>query len=83
MKPNEELAQLTLEELYKRKQKLKSAIVGLGLVMGASLAIIIYLVIKNKSYGLLAVGLTTFITLMPSIIALNSVNEEIKSRNSA
>jgi hypothetical protein len=80
MKPTDDLTNLTLEELYARKQKLKGAIIGLGLVMGLALAILIYLATKKGNYGLLAVGLTLFITLTPSVIALNKINEEIKSR---
>jgi VIT1/CCC1 family predicted Fe2+/Mn2+ transporter len=75
-----DLTQLTLEELQVRKDKLKGIIIGLGLVMGVALAIILYLVLKNGSYALLVVGITAFITLMPGVVTLNKVNEEIKSR---
>lgn len=51
--------------------------------MSVSLAIIIYLVIKSGTYGLLAISLTTFITLMPSIVALNKINEELRARKAA
>lgn len=83
MKATDDLTHFTSEELYARKQKLKGAIIGLGLVMGVAVAIILYVVIKKGNYGLLAVGFTSFITLMPSVIALNKINEEIKARQAA
>lgn len=81
---SEDLTQLTLEELHARKNKLKGTIIGLGLVMGVAVAIILYVVVVKKgNYGLLAVGLTSFITLMPIVIVLNKINEEIRARNAA
>ncbi|MBC6697755.1 hypothetical protein [Hymenobacter sp. BT190] len=80
---SEDLTQLTLEELRARKNKLKGTIIGLGLVMGVAVAIILYVVVKKGNYGLLVVGLTSFITLMPSVIALNNINDEIRARNAA
>ncbi len=83
MKPTDGLTNLTLEELHARKQRLKGTIIGLGLVMGVAVAIILYMVVKKGNYGLLAVGFTSFIALMPGVIALNNINEEIKARKAA
>ncbi|MBD2715761.1 hypothetical protein KBK19_12015 [Microvirga sp. STR05] len=81
MKAPQDLTQLTIEELYARKQKLQGAIIGLGIVMGVALAIILYVVIlKKRSYGLLVVGSAAFVTLMPGVVAYNQIREELKRR---
>lgn len=81
MKKNSSLAELTLEELQTRKSNLKGAVIGLSIVMLAALITLIYLVLKNKNYALLGVAFGCSFTLLPSIIVLNQINSEIKSRN--
>jgi hypothetical protein len=81
MKENAKLSELTLEELQARKNKTKSAIIGLGIVMTIAVATLIYLAIRNKNYALIAVGMGSIISLLPSVIVLKQIEDEIKSRN--
>lgn len=81
MKEKTKLSELTLEELQSRKNKTKSAIIGLGIVMFVAVATLIYLAISNKNYALIAVGMGSLISLLPSVIVLNQIETEIKSRN--
>lgn len=56
MKENNNLAELTLEELLIKQKKAKGAVIGLSIVMAVALITLIYLVIKSKNYVLLAVA---------------------------
>lgn len=75
-----DLSQLSLAELHSRKNKLKGAIIGLGIVMVAALAIVLYIVLHKKMVALLATLPAMFLSLMPSVIVLNKINTELKSR---
>ncbi|WBA41926.1 hypothetical protein [Hymenobacter canadensis] len=75
-----DLAQLSLAELHSRKNKLKGAIIGLGIVMVVALIIVLYVVLHNKMYALLATLPAMFLSLMPSVIVLNKINREIHAR---
>ena len=83
MKATKQLNELTVDELYARKQKLRGALTGLGIVMLVALAVLGYAVGKSQSYSLLAVTPAMFLGLLPAILALNKVNEEIKARKAA
>jgi hypothetical protein len=82
MKQNSKLTELTLEELQKKKKTIKSAIIGLGIVMLLAVTILIYFTIKNQNYAFLGVAFGSLISLLPSVIFLNQIETEIKSRNS-
>jgi hypothetical protein len=80
MKANSKLSELTLEELMKKKKQSKSAAIGLGIVMVIACIILITLAIKNSSYALIGVAIGSSISFLPMWIALNQIDEEIKSR---
>lgn len=48
--------------------------------MIAALAIVMYVVMHNKMYALLATLPAMFFSLMPSVIVLNKINREIHAR---
>ncbi|MCA8832551.1 hypothetical protein [Hymenobacter pini] len=70
--------QLTVAQLRTKKSKLKGVIVGLGTLMLLVWVVMLYLAVTSKTYWLLAVGLSMFVTLTPSLVALNKLNMEIK-----
>ncbi|MEA5461041.1 hypothetical protein VB796_18410 [Arcicella sp. LKC2W] len=74
------LSELTLEELQAKKKTLKGAIIGLGIVMVVAVATLVYLAIKTGNFVLIAGAMGCGITLLPSIIMVNQMNNEIKSR---
>ncbi|RBQ03075.1 hypothetical protein DRW42_23615 [Pedobacter miscanthi] len=77
------LTELSIEELYKKKQMIKGALIGLGLVMLAAFIVLIYLVITAKTPKVLAaVPISCMLALLPAFISLGQINNEIKNRNS-
>jgi hypothetical protein len=82
MRQNSKLAELTLAELQKKKKTIKSAIIGLGIVILMAVATLIYFTIKNQNYAFLGVAFGSLISLLPSVIFLSQIEAEIKSRNS-
>lgn len=82
MKKKNALAELTLEELQTKQKKLNGVVIGLGIVMAAALITLIYTVTKTKNYTLLILVFVLPITLLPTLIYLNQLSTEIKSRNS-
>jgi hypothetical protein len=79
MKKNQ-LSELTLEELYKKKKTLQGATIGLGIVMVIAFSILLYLVFKSRNFALITIIPAGLISLIPGIIGLVQVNSEIKSR---
>ncbi|WBO84929.1 hypothetical protein [Hymenobacter yonginensis] len=75
-----DLAQLALAELHSRKNKLKGAIIGLGIVMVVALVMVLYAAINSKKYALLATLPAMFLSLLPSVIVLSKINKEIAAR---
>jgi hypothetical protein len=71
---------LSLEELKAKRQKMKSTLIGLSIPMTIALIALIYLSTKNNNTALLAVGICSYITLIPSYMALKKVDEEILGR---
>ena len=79
MKKNQ-LSELTLDELYKKKKTLQGATIGLGIVMLIAFSILLYLVFKNRNFALITIIPAGLISLIPGIIGLAQVNSEIKLR---
>lgn len=77
--------ELTNEKLIKRRDLLKGASIGLGIVFILAITIIIYLMsaegFKNVSIATLIPVFTLPITFVPLLINLSLLNKEIKSRN--
>ncbi len=77
------LTELSTEELYRKKQGVQGALIGLGLVMLAASVILIYLVITAKTPKVLAaIPVTCILALLPAFISFGQINTEIKNRNS-
>jgi len=83
MKKVTPLTELAIEELYKRKQSVQGALIGLALVMLAAFVILLYLVVTAKTPKVLAaIPLSCVLALLPAFISLGQINTEIKKRNS-
>lgn len=77
------LTELSIEELYKKKQGIQGALIGLGLVMLAAVVILLYLVFTAKTPKVLAaIPITCALALLPAFISLGQINAEIKNRTS-
>ncbi|WP_293305351.1 hypothetical protein [Pedobacter sp. UBA5917] len=77
------LTELSIEELYKKKQTIKGALIGLGVVMLAAFAVLLYLVVTAKTpKALAAIPISCMLALLPAFISLGQINTEIKNRNS-
>jgi hypothetical protein len=75
-----DLAQLSLPELQTRKNKLQGAIIGLAIVLVVALAVVLYVSINRKLYGLLATVPAMLLPLVLSVIGLNKISREIQAR---
>lgn len=80
MKKGTSLSELTLAELKTKKKGIQSATIGLGIVMLISFFVLLYLAITSKKPALMAIGGCFSITLLPVLISLKQINEEIKKR---
>ena len=79
---NKKWSDMTLEELYKKKNVIKSAAIGLGIVMIFATSILFYVAITEKKPALAVISVGFFMSLLPIIISINQINKEIKSRES-
>ncbi len=77
------LKSLSDEELILRRNKLRGAYLGMGIVLLFALSILVYLIISKELYTLLAVVCATPLTLLPGLITISNVNKEIKERGIA
>jgi hypothetical protein len=77
--------ELTNEKLIKRRDLLKGASIGLGIVFILAITTIIYLMsaegFKNVSIATLIPMFTLPLAFVPLLINLSLLNKEIKSRN--
>ncbi|WP_313807817.1 hypothetical protein [Flavobacterium sp.] len=84
MKENS-LANLTDEMLLKRRNLIKGALIGFGIVFTIAIGILIYLFIskgfKNTSIATLIPVFMMPVTLLPLFINFALLNKELKSRN--
>lgn len=81
MKTNK-LSELTLEELHKQKNTLKSVLIAFSIVMLIACAGLFFVAIKSKNYALIAIIPGCMLTMLPNYIRFGQLNTEIKSRNS-
>jgi ethanolamine transporter EutH len=81
MKTNEEFKSMSAEELTEKRIKLKKTILILGFIMGIAILFLIFTVIKTKNYAFLAIGIGASFGLLPGIIQLKNIDNEIKGRN--
>jgi len=83
MKKRVSIAELSVQELHKKKQGLQGALLGLSLVMLAAVVIIFYLVFSSKAPKVLViVPITCALTFIPAFISMGQINTEIKNRES-
>ena len=81
MKANK-LSELSLEELESKKKMIQGAAIGIGIVMLIACFILFYFAVITGNFALIAVAFGSFFTLMPTLMILNQINAEIKSRKS-
>ena len=77
MSKSKKLTDLTLEELIKKKNQIKGAAIGLGIVMIIAVITLVVLAFKTQNYGLITIGLGCAVAFLPIFISLS----QIKSRN--
>jgi len=83
MKKGIPITELSVQELYNKKQSLQGVLIGLGLVMLVASVIILYLVFSSKTPKvLIIIPITCSLTFLPAFISLSQINTEIKNRNS-
>jgi len=83
MKKEVPVTELSIQELYKKKQTLQGILIGLSLVMLAASVIILYLVFTSKTPKVLVIiPITCSLSFLPAFISLGQINTEIKNRDS-
>lgn len=80
MKNKRNLSELTLDELHTEKNKRQKVTTVLGSMMLLICGLLVFMAVKNKNYTLLPIAIGSLITLMPSLMYLSKVAEEIKKR---
>ena len=76
MTKNKKLSELTLNELYAEKKKIKGILMGFGIVMIIACIILIAVAVKSKNYALIAVASGSFITLLPIMTRLGQLTRK-------
>jgi len=77
---NKKLSESTLEELQQSYKTLKGILIAFAIIMTIACGGIIFLSIKNQSFGLIAIIPACFITLLPIASNLSQISKEIKDR---
>lgn len=78
---NQKFKELTLEQLYAPKKKVQGITIGIAILLLIAFCILFYLAVSTKKFALLTPAIGSFITLLPTLIVLTQINQEIKSRN--
>jgi len=81
MKESKKLPELTLEELIKKKNQIKGAAMGLGIVMVIAVIALVVLAMRTENYALITISLGGAVAFLPIFISLSQINTEIKSRS--
>ncbi|MBC8645229.1 hypothetical protein [Flavobacterium lindanitolerans] len=81
MKTNK-LSELTLEELHKQKNTLKSVLIAFSIIMFLACVGLLFMGMKSKNFALIAIIPGCILTMLPNYIRFGQLNTEIKSRNS-
>jgi len=77
------ITELSVQELYKKKQSLQGVLIGLSVVLLAASVIILYLAFSSKMPKVLViVPICCSLTFLPAFISLSQINTEIKNRDS-
>lgn len=84
MKAKNKLSEMTTEQLYAHKNKMKGVLIGLGIVMLVAEAILLYVLFTTEDSGYLAIlAFSTAICFMPAAISYSQIDKEIKSRENS
>jgi len=82
MKKGIPITELSVQELYKKKQGLQGVLIGLGLVLLTAFVIILYLAFSSRMPKVLViVPVCCSLTFLPAFISLGQINTEIKNRD--
>ncbi len=81
MSKPEEFKNLTTAELLQKRDKTKTIVSVLAGFMGVALIVLIYTVIKTKNYAFLGVAVGSSLTMLPLVMRLKAINDELKQRN--
>jgi len=82
MKKGIPITELSVQELYKKKQGLQGVLIGLGLVLLTAFVIILYLAFSYRMPKVLViVPVCCSLTFLPAFISLGQINTEIKNRD--
>ncbi|WP_426328387.1 hypothetical protein [Pedobacter sp. R-06] len=82
MKKGIPITELSVQELYKKKQGLQGVLIGLSLVLLAAFVIILYLAFSSRMPKVLViVPVCCSLTFLPAFISLGQINTEIKNRD--
>lgn len=82
MKKENKLSELSLEELASKKKKIQGVAIGISAVMLVACCVLFYFALITGNFALIAVALGSFFILMPTLMNINQINTEIKSRKS-
>lgn len=78
---NQKFKELTLEQLYAQKKRVQSITIVMAILLIIAFCVLFYLAVSTKKLALIAPAFGSFITLLPTLIVLTQINQEIKSRN--
>jgi len=81
MKKNDDLKNLSIDELTEKKRKLKGMLLGIAIPMILACFALFYTAIKTKNYALIAVASGCSITLLPAFVSITAIENEIKKRS--
>jgi len=79
---NQKFKELTLEQLYAQKKKIQSITIALAILLLIAFCVLLYFVLSTKKFVLIVPAISSFMTLLPTLIILTQINQEIKQRNS-
>ncbi|WBV60559.1 hypothetical protein PFY12_00220 [Chryseobacterium camelliae] len=78
---NQKFKELTLEQLHAQKKRVQSITIAMAILLLIAFCILFYLAVSTKKFVLIAPAIGSFITILPTLIVLTQINQEIKSRN--
>lgn len=79
---NQKFKELTLEQLYAQRKKLQSITIAIALLLLIAFCVLFYLALSTKKFVLIAPAIGSFMAVLPTLIILTQINQEIKYRNS-
>ncbi|WP_126972901.1 hypothetical protein [Gynurincola endophyticus] len=74
------LSEYSIEELHRQQKTLKSAMIGIAVVLILVFCVLLYLIVTTKKYTLAAILPASMLSLFPVLFRWKQLNHEIKSR---